>query len=125
LGLSAKDSADFVKFLAKEAQQYNLAIGLKNAGDIIPDILPIVQFSVNEQCAEEEECDTFAAFTKAGKPVFNIEYPKGAPNGISASALSKSCAAARTNGFSTVLKTMELDGWVEFCNGQKAATSVS
>lgn len=99
-------------------------MGLKNAGAIIADVLSIVQFSVNEECSEYDECDDFAAFVKDGKPVFHIEYPPDAPESVGADDVAAACSAPGTSGFSTVLKTMDLDGWVEFCNGQTAVTAV-
>ncbi|KAF2254805.1 glycoside hydrolase family 114 protein, partial [Trematosphaeria pertusa] len=65
---------DYVNFMAKEAASNNLAIGLKNAIDLIPDVLAVVQFAVNEQCHEYGECDQYKPFTDANKAVFNIEY---------------------------------------------------
>lgn len=123
--MTAEDSIDFVKFLAGEAEKRKLGVGLKNAGDIISDVLSVVQFQVNEQCAEYDECDTFAAFIDAGKPVFHIEYPSNAPGKVSADALTKDCSASDSDNFSTVIKTMDLDGWVEYCNGQTAETAVT
>lgn len=70
LGLTEQDSVDYISFLAQAAHKRNLAIGLKNAGDIIPDVLDVVQFSVNEQCLQYNECDTFRPFIDEGKPVF-------------------------------------------------------
>ncbi|CAF3446650.1 hypothetical protein SNK03_003231 [Fusarium graminearum] len=127
LGLTQKDSIDYVKFLATEAAKYNMSTGLKNAGDIIKSVLPYVQFSVNEQCVEYSECETFAAFIKAKKPVFNIEYPKGAPKVKEAdrkTICSKKGKAKGTDGFSTVIKKMNLDGWVQYCTGNVYNTPV-
>ncbi|KAL6921685.1 hypothetical protein ACHAPO_007018 [Fusarium lateritium] len=127
LGLTQKDSIDYVKFLAAEAAKYNMSTGLKNAGDIIKSVLPYVQFSVNEQCVEYSECEIFAAFIKAKKPVFNIEYPKGAPKVKEADRkviCSKKGKAKGTNGFSTVIKKMNLDGWVQYCTGNIYNTPV-
>ncbi|KAJ4267452.1 hypothetical protein NW762_003559 [Fusarium torreyae] len=118
LGLTKKDSIDYIKFLATEAAKYNMSTGLKNAGDIISSVLSHVQFSVNEQCVEYSECETFAAFIKAKKPVFNIEYPKGAPKVKEADRkviCSGKGKAKGTNGFSQVIKKMNLDGWVMYC----------
>ncbi|KAH8646889.1 endo alpha-1,4 polygalactosaminidase precursor [Xylariales sp. PMI_506] len=122
--LTEADSIDYVKFLASEAQQYGMATGLKNAGEIINSVLSVVQFSVNEQCAEYSECSTFEAFTKAGKPVFHIEYPHGddEDNTSTVSTVTKYCSIS---DFSTVLKDMDLDGWVEFCDKSTATTKVS
>jgi len=128
LGLTAQDSVDFMRFLSEEAGKYNMSIGLKNAGIIIDDVIDFIDFSVNEQCVEYSECETFAAFIDAEKPVFHIEYPKGAPDDISTSATDEICSgrgkAAGTDGFSTVIKKMVLDGWVEYCDGETYETKV-
>jgi hypothetical protein len=73
-GKSAAVHAEYVKFLAGEAASRDLAMGLKNALDLIPDVVDVVQFAVNEQCHEFGECDAYKPFTEAGKAVFNIEY---------------------------------------------------
>ncbi|KAF4979820.1 hypothetical protein FZEAL_4036 [Fusarium zealandicum] len=125
LGLTQADSISYVKFLSAEAAKYNMSTGLKNAGDIIESVLPYVAFSVNEQCVNYEECETFAAFIKAGKPVFNIEYPKGAPKVKDTdrkTICSQKGKAAGTKGFSIVIKNLNLDGWVMYCTGKKYET---
>lgn len=120
-----------MSFLSNITVPLNLTLGLKNAGDIIADVLPIVHFSVNEQCVEENECDTFHAFIDAGKPVFHIEYPKGAGDsgGLDDNVVQKYCngkgAAQGSEGFSTVLKNMDLDGWVEYCDQDVKVTAMS
>jgi hypothetical protein len=118
LGLTQADSVSFVKFLASTALSHGLATGLKNAGEIIPDVLPSVQFSVNEQCAAYKECSTFAAFVNASKPVFHIEYPASKPKISNVTA----CTAKGTAGFSTVIKKMSLDGFVQYCDGSTFTT---
>jgi len=123
LDLTKQDSVDFMTFLSAEASSYNMSIGLKNAGDIIPDVLNITHFSVNEQCVQYDECDTFAQFVTAGKPVFHIEYPDGAPK-VEEKVVSKDCGQV-AEGFSTVLKKIDLDGWVEYCDGNTATTAVN
>lgn len=103
-----------MKFLAVEAAKYNMATGLKNSAAIVPDVLPYVQYSVNEQCGQIGECDLFAPMTQAGKPVYNIEYPPNGPS-LSEADSESMCQAATTYNFSTVLKKMNLDGWVKYC----------
>lgn len=68
---------DYIKFLSKTAAQYGMKIGLKNSLAIIPDVLSVVDFAINEQCSVFLECDVYDLFTKAGKPTFHIEYPNG------------------------------------------------
>ncbi|KAL8766879.1 MAG: hypothetical protein Q9209_006475 [Squamulea sp. 1 TL-2023] len=108
LGLTTEDAEDYVKFLANEAHDRNLSIGLKNAGEIIPQVEPQMQWSVNEQCVEHnDECGTFQAFINNGKPVFHIEYPRNAPNITDED--KKICNKPSVDGFSTLLKKLELD----------------
>jgi hypothetical protein len=122
-GLTQDDFIDFLDYLSSQAHAYNLSIGLKNASDLIANILPEVQFSVNEQCVRYNECPAFASFIGSGKPVFHIEYP-GAPGSVNASTLSNICSdsVSGSAGFSTVMKTINLDGWVEYCNGDVEIT---
>jgi hypothetical protein len=87
-----------------------------------------VHFSVNEQCVQYGECETFAPFIAAGKPVFHIEYPDGAGKGLGSDAVGRYCKRVGegqgAEDFSTVLKKMELDGWVEYCDGIVESTDV-
>lgn len=114
-------------FLATEAASHNMSTGLKNAGSIIPAVLPYVAFSVNEQCIQYAECTTFSPFIAHGKPVFNIEYPDSAPkidDKTREAICSREGKAEGTEGFSTVIKKMALDGWVEYCDGGSFETRV-
>jgi hypothetical protein len=52
-----------------------MVIGLKNAGEILNQTLPMMQWQVNEQSVEYRECETFQPFIKANNPVIQIEYP--------------------------------------------------
>lgn len=122
LDLTEADSIDYLNFLASEAHSRGMSIGLKNGGDIIPSVIEKMQWSVNEQCAQYDECDTYAAFTDVGKPVFHIEYADeiGANNklkmrDVTSSQKSVACDARSAENFSTVIKNMQLDAWVEYC----------
>lgn len=125
LGLTKTDTVNFISFLALRAQARGLAIGLKNAGAVIPAVLPSVQFSVNEQCVQYSDCSTFAPFINASKPVFHIEYPSEVKPDFVSNFCSGTGPGAGTNGFSTVVKNMNLDGHVKYCNGQEADTPLS
>jgi hypothetical protein len=57
--------------------------------------------------------------------VFHIEYPDGAgKQQLKSDTLSKICKDEDRDGFSTVLKKMEVDGWVEYCDGSVESTDV-
>ncbi|KAJ5896738.1 uncharacterized protein N7473_006137 [Penicillium subrubescens] len=122
LGLTEADSIDYLDFLASEAHSRGMSIGLKNGGDIIPSVIEKMQWSVNEQCAQYDECDVYAAFTDVGKPVFHIEYAdeievnnKLKVRDVTSSQKSAACDAKSAENFSTVIKNMQLDAWVEYC----------
>ena len=109
--LKSSDSIAFMKKLSTYAHSQGLAIGLKNAGAIVEDTLSFLDWSVNEQCVQYTECDTFSPFISAGKPVFHIEYLD------QSSDVQKDCYGPDTTGFSTILKQDEddLPAAVQFC----------
>ncbi|GMK54934.1 hypothetical protein CspeluHIS016_0115200 [Cutaneotrichosporon spelunceum] len=118
LGLTEADAADYVKFLARESAKYNMGCGLKNAAAIVPQVSTDVQFSVVEQCAEYDECAKYRGIIDQHKPVFSIEYPSGAGTKMASDSLSAVCNASGSANFSMIMKKMNLDQWVEFCDGQ-------
>ena len=85
----------------------------ESAGEIVNATLPMMQWQVNEQCVEYGECETFQPFIEADKPVFHIEYPKEETKFSTAQLCGK--GNATLNGFSTVLKNMDLDDVVTQC----------
>ena len=110
--LSTSDAVAFLKRQATEAASHGMSIGLKNAQDILPQVLNNIQFAVNEQCAQYGDCSAYSSLVAAGKPVFHIEYPEergGSQGGCQ-------------QGFSTVMKRMSLDGWVQYCDGSQVTT---
>ncbi|KAK3217539.1 hypothetical protein GRF29_1g3370250 [Pseudopithomyces chartarum] len=83
---------DYFKFLAGEAKKNNMAIGLKNSISMIPQVVNLIQFAVNEQCHEYNECEDYLPLTQADKAVFAINYgPKDctSPGGTKLSILTK------------------------------------
>jgi hypothetical protein len=64
--------------------------------------------------------------------VLHIEYPAGdgelaqsiESSGFNEDTKNRCCSAKGSNGFSTVLKKMNLDGWVQYCKGNVQETSV-
>ncbi|KAI5802948.1 glycoside hydrolase superfamily [Geopyxis carbonaria] len=114
LGLTQDDAAAYVRWLAEQGHKRGLAVGLKNGGEIVDRVLDAVQWEVNEQCVEQGECELYRPFIDAGKPVFGIEYPESAPD-VSSSQKSKICGDATRDGFSTLLKEMDLSAWSSAC----------
>jgi endo-alpha-1,4-polygalactosaminidase (GH114 family) len=112
LGLTHADAVSYVTFLAQQAHNLNMSVSLKNAGAIINQTVSQVDFSVNEECVQYQECSNFETFIQEDKPVFHIEYPADAKD------LTAAQVCQRTpKGFSTVIKNKNLDNWYETCNG--------
>ncbi|KAF2642390.1 hypothetical protein P280DRAFT_505829 [Massarina eburnea CBS 473.64] len=92
-GYDASAYVTYIKYLASVAATNNLSIGLKNAIEVIDDVVDSVQFAVNEQCHAFKECSSYEPFTTANKAVFNIEYGLddcSDPTGVNLSTVVKS-----------------------------------
>lgn len=114
LGLTTATAISYLEFLSDAAHSRGLSIGLKNAGGIVSQVLSMVQWEVNEQCVQYNECALFRPFIDDGKPVFGIEYPSSAPS-VSSATKDGICSNKDSKGFSTLLKEMDLGVWVEAC----------
>lgn len=120
LGLTKQDAIDYVKFLAEEAHRRGLAVGLKNGGAIVKSVVKNVDFCVQEQCVEYDECSHYRPFIDAKKPVLHVEYPKGEETlnnkAVSAKVAKKYCDNKDADGFSTIIKNINLDAWIQKCS---------
>lgn len=107
--VTKSDAIKYLRFLAAEAHKRGLAIGLKNATEIAPQLLPVMDFAVTEDCFAQGWCAVSKNFIDADKPVFEIEYTD---NHISFPAF---CAQASRLGQSPLLKRRNLDTWERRC----------
>ena len=106
--LSEEDQIDYNEFLAHEAHQRNLSIGLKNAVELIPHLVDQFDFAVNEQCVQYEECSAYQAFTQQNKAVFHSEY-SDSNNPLSSAEIQKICEISTDLNFNTLILNLELD----------------
>jgi hypothetical protein len=97
-----------------------MKIGLKNSLDIVDDVASIVDFAVNEQCAQLGECQKYNSFLALNKPVFHIEYP--VPLNAQA-ATGITCVGPSVEDKSTVLKDLTLNGITYYCDGSYVNTA--
>lgn len=104
--LSAADQLAYNTWMAEQAHQRGLAVGLKNDLDQIPQLVAVFDFAVNEQCFQYNECALLLPFIQAGKPVFSIEY-QGNPNQV--------CPQLNALDFDALFKRLELDAWRVAC----------
>jgi Glycoside-hydrolase family GH114 len=111
--LTATGQLRYDTFLANLAHKLGLAVALKNDEQQIPVLLPYFDFAIDEQCFQYAECTTVQnagygldEFTRAGKPVFDIEYTL---------TLAQFCPAARRDHFNALRKDLTLDAWRQAC----------
>jgi hypothetical protein len=74
--LTQDDSVKYLQGMASAAAELGLSTGLKNAQEILTNVIDNIQFAVNEQCvtAEDTACGEYQPLLSAGKPVLHIEY---------------------------------------------------
>jgi len=101
------DQLAFNRFLAKQAHERGLAIGLKNDPDQVRALVSDFDFAVNEQCFAFSECRSFTAFIKQGKPVLNAEYRTSYVN--NAEDRAAMCKESLAMQFSTLILPVKLD----------------
>jgi hypothetical protein len=106
--LSYKDQIDFNKFLALNAKERALSIGLKNDLDQIDDLVVFFDFTVNEQCNKYNECNKLKPFIDANKPVFNAEYDDDYVTNKNG-ARDKMCKESKKLGLKTLILPLDLD----------------
>jgi hypothetical protein len=97
--LTYNDQLAYNIWLATEAHERYLSIGLKNDLDQIPDLVDHFDWALNEQCFQYKECDLLLPFIDAGKAVFGVEY-QGDPLIY--------CPKAMARGFSWLTKKLNL-----------------
>lgn len=111
--LTQSDQLDYLRFLATEAHQRGLSIGLKNAVELVPDLVDEFDWTLNEECLAYNECDAVQPFIDAGKAVFHVEYVDNYDQG--ATLQNTVCANPTRAGFSTLIKVWDLDAWFLTC----------
>jgi hypothetical protein len=104
--LTAQDQLTFNKRIAALAHETGLAVGLKNDVEQAAELVEVMDFAVNEECARYRECERLSVFIRAGKPVFHVEYDL---------PVAAFCPVTRPLRFSSMLKHLDLDAWRQPC----------
>lgn len=74
LPLTYQDQLTYARWLADEAHARGLAIGIKNAPDMVADSLSFFDFAITEDAYYYGWIEEMLPFVKAGKAVFAAEY---------------------------------------------------
>ena len=113
--LSAADQLVYNRFLAAEAHERGLSVGLKNDLDQVAELVADFDWALNEQCWEFDECDSLKPFIEEGKAVFGVEY-SGNPDLF--------CPALNALGYSWLKKRLNLGVWRIDCRDLGARPSI-
>lgn len=97
--ISAADQLLFSKGLAAVAHSRGLAAGLKNNAEQAAELQPHYDFAIVEECVAWNECGAYSSFTRAGKPVFVVEYER---------TPTQTCRTTDPLGFAGIVKTYDL-----------------
>jgi endo-alpha-1,4-polygalactosaminidase (GH114 family) len=96
--ITYQDQLNYCFWLADEAHQRGLAIGIKNAADQVPDLIDHFDFAIIEDYFFYGLEEKMLPLIQAGKPVFAAEYDD---TGVDFSA---ACRRASQLGFSVIQK---------------------
>lgn len=108
---SANDAVAAFTALADAAHSHGLAVGQKNAPELVPELVGLADFAVVEECFEQGFCDDFAPYVEAGKAVLAVEYPQNWSPGTASADTSWGkawCDQAQTQGISLLISTRDL-----------------
>ncbi len=103
--ITAADQLDFIRFLAREGHARGLGVALKNDLAQVPQLVGDVDFAVNEECFQFNECADLQPFITAGKAVLQVEYTSG----NLATKAATICPQANQRNFDTLIKHLDLD----------------
>jgi endo-alpha-1,4-polygalactosaminidase (GH114 family) len=102
--LTYADQIEYNEWLAAEAHQRGLSIGLKNDPDQVVDLLAIFDWALTENW-----CDRLLPFVAAGKAVFSAEYTD------TGMTIDRLCPEATAMNLNAILKHRDLDAYREAC----------
>ena len=108
--LTYDDQLQFNRWLANEAHERGLSIGLKNDSDQVDDLIAYFDWALTEDCVAEGWCGDMQPFLEAEKTVFAAEYTD---MGVS---LTEVCDEGEALGLSVILKDRELDAPRQSCS---------
>jgi hypothetical protein len=107
--ITYQDQLKYALWLAEEAHQRGLAIGVKNAPDQVRDLVDHFDFAITEDAFVFGWAEKMMPFIRAGKPVFAAEYDD---TGVDFAA---ACQKARELGFSLIQKHRILTAYRVVC----------
>jgi len=109
--LTRADSLRYLRWLISEGHAAGLAVGLKNALGAISALADRVDWALNEQCVQYDECHRYAPLVRRGVPVFVVEYT---------GSQRRVCSVAHRWGLFAQRKHLDLGAWSQRCDGSRS-----
>lgn len=104
--ITREEQIDYNRMLIELAHSRGMAIALKNAPDLVADMVDEYDFAIVEECFAFDECDAYLPFIQQDKAVLHVEYDV---------AIEAFCQTTTAMGFSSMRKRVGLDAWREVC----------
>jgi len=99
--LKASDQLTYNKAIYNAVHARNMSVGLKNDGDQVKDLIDYVDWALDEQCFQYNECNLFQPFLDKNMAVFECEYDLPP---------SSFCPKANSMGLSSIWSDLDLTG---------------
>lgn len=109
------DAIRYAKALAKKANAIGLVAVHKNTTELNRKLEPYFGAQLLEDCVLYNFCSDAKHYRKAGKPVFNAEYPEAWEDEGKTFNRTKACAKTDASDVSMIVKKLDLDDWVKRC----------
>jgi len=107
--LTYADQLAYAGWLAEEAHSRGLAIGLKNAPEMVAEALPLFDFAITEDAFHYNWIEAMLPFVEAGKAVFAAEYTDMDVN------FEAACQWGRSHNIQFILKNRILTAFRQTC----------
>jgi len=108
------DQLDYNQYIAEQAHDRGLSVGLKNDVDQLVELEPCYDWALNEECFAYDECHRYEPFVDAGKAIFHVEYVDDTSDGQDLA--DDICGDPALEGFSTLIKDWDLSSWRIACD---------
>jgi hypothetical protein len=108
------DQLEYNRYIAEQAHERGLSVGLKNDVDQLEELEPCFDWALNEECFAYDECELYAPFVEAGKAIFHVEYVDDTADGQDLA--DEVCGDPVIEGFSTLVKDWDLTEWAIACD---------
>ena len=107
--ITRDDQVTYLHWLIDQAHKRQLAIGQKNAPDLIDELVGDMDFALLESAWRDDFLSDYIPYRRQNKPVFAVEYRE---DGASLAAI---CPDIKQYGFVGMVVNYDLAGQVETC----------